>query len=397
MAPKTESLARIYWTAFIGLFFDYYDLYLFIYLEKVLAREFALAAAQSSWLQFAGLAGVGLGALVFGYLADRFGRGRMMLVVFGVYVAGIAGLSLAWNFESLLTFRLLASLSLGAEWGISHTYLAERVGGTQRYRFSALLQFSILGGLLSAMMSRYALPEIGWRWLFAASIVPVAVLSLVRWRALRKPETGNLQPGVTPILSRANPGNLRAALRANGGLFLLCFGLASLTIASGTMNVFYARDLPQSPVYTVIFWANVAPGMLVGAWVVRRWGVGRALVIYAVGLLGLSLGAWVSGSPRAGLVFALAIPLLNGIPFGLMGAWFNEVFGSYRTMLSGAAYNLGRILAGFAPVLIIALGLHEHGRYFLFTAALGLGVLGLAAMIGRRSLRAGSQEPRAES
>lgn len=167
-------------------------------------------------------------------------------------------------------------------------------------------------------------------------------------------------------------------------MFLLCFGLASLTIASGTMNVFYAKDLPQSPVYTVLFWANVAPGMLLGAWVVRRWGVACALGLYAGGLMVLSAGAWLSGSARAGLVFALVLPLLNGIPFGLMGAWFNEIFGSYRTMLSGAAYNLGRILAGFAPVLIVALGLHGNGRYFLFSALLGLGVLGLAGLIAVR-------------
>jgi MFS family permease len=144
-----------------GCFFDYYDLYLFIYLEKVLAREFALTAAQSGWLQFTGLAGVGLGALGFGYLADRFGRGRMMLAVFGVYVAGIAGLSLAWSYGSLLGFRLLASISLGAEWGISHAYLAERVSSERRYRLSALLQFAILGGLLAALMARYALPVVG--------------------------------------------------------------------------------------------------------------------------------------------------------------------------------------------------------------------------------------------
>jgi predicted MFS family arabinose efflux permease len=376
VVPANESAARVYWTAFIGLFFDYYDLYLFIYLEKVLAQEIALTAAQSGWLQFTGLAGVGLGALVFGYLADRFGRGRMMLAVFGVYVAGIAGISLAWNHESLLAFRLLASLSLGAEWGISHTYLAERVSGERRYRFSALLQFSILGGLLAAMASRYALPMVGWRWLFAASIVPVVVLSLVRWRGLTaEPGAGSEERGV----------NLWPAMRANARMFLLCLGLASLTIASGTMNVFYAKELPQLPVYTVLFWANVAPGMLLGAWVVRRWGVAWALGLYAGGLMALSAGAWLSGSARSGLVFALVLPLLNGIPFGLMGAWFNEVFGSYRTMLSGAAYNLGRILAGFAPVLIVALGLHENGRYFLFSALLGLGVLGLAGLIAAGS------------
>lgn len=404
LVPANESAARVYWTAFIGLFFDYYDLYLFIYLDKVLAQEFALTAAQSGWLQFTGLAGVGLGALGFGYLADRFGRGRMMLAVFGVYVAGIAGISLAWNHESLLVFRLLASLSLGAEWGISHTYLAERVGGERRYRFSALLQFSILGGLLAAMASRYALPVVGWRWLFAASTVPIVILSLWRWRVLQEPETGSLKPeddartdGLRsaggPVLQSGHsavakamadkkaPPAMMATIRENGRMFLLCFGLASLTIASGTMNVFYAKDLPQSPVYTVLFWANVAPGMLLGALVVRRWGVARALGLYAGGLMALSAGAWLSGSARAGLVFALVLPLLNGIPFGLMGAWFNEVFGSYRTMLSGAAYNLGRILAGFAPVLIVALGLHEHGRYFLFSALLGLGVLGLAGLI----------------
>ena len=129
---EPESTVRVYWTAFIGLFFDYYDLFLFIYLEKTLAAEFALSTSASNALQFTGLAGVGVGALLFGFLADRFGRGRMMLAVFAVYAVGIAGLSLAGSFDSLLSFRLLASLALGAEWGISHTYLAERVTRERR-------------------------------------------------------------------------------------------------------------------------------------------------------------------------------------------------------------------------------------------------------------------------
>ena len=366
-----SSPARIYWTAFIGLLFDYYDLYLFVYLEKVLAGHFALTPAASNTLQFAGLAGVGLGALGFGWLADRFGRGRMMLAVFGVYVLGIAGLSLAWSFASVLGFRLLASLALGAEWGISHTYLAERVDRTTRYRFAALLQLAILGGLLAALARIYLLPAWGWRWLFAASIVPVAILSLVRWRVLAA-ETGNRMPDAPGA-----PGIWQLAI-GNAVPFTVCFGIASLTIASGTINVFYAKDLPQSVVYTVFFWCNVVPGMLAGAWVVRRQGVGRALAIYAAALMGLSVWAWTSAWPQRALAFALVLPLLNGIPFGLMGAFFNEVFGEYRTMLSGAAYNLGRILAGFSPALITVLGLHQGGSYFLFTAALGAGVLALS-------------------
>lgn len=365
------SSTQVYWTAFVGLLFDYYDLYLFVYLEKTLAGAFNLGAWQSDTLQAAGLAGTGLGALVFGYLADRFGRGRLMLAVFGVYAIGVAGLSLAWGFGSLLGFRLVASLALGAEWGISHTFMTEHVAGKRRYWFSALLQFAILGGLLAALARGWLLPHWGWRWLFAASIVPVAALSLLRWRVLaRRPENGGQKPG------SAAPAP-RLALKANAGPFLLCLAVATLTIASGTVNVFFAKDLPQSTLYTVFFWGNVAPGMLLGAWAVTRLGVGRALVIYAVALMALALFAWGSAWDGRKLAFALALPVLNGIPFGLMGAWFNEVLGGYRTMLSGAAYNLGRILAGFSPLLITALGLHAGGHYFLFTAALGAGVFAL--------------------
>ena len=367
------SATRVYWTAFIGLFFDYYDLFLFIYLEKVLAAHFALSGAASDALQFTGLAGVGLGALVFGYLADRFGRGRVMLVVFGVYLIGVAGLSLAWNYPSLLGFRLIASLALGAEWGISHAFLNEQVRQERRYRFAALLQFAILGGLLAALASRYALPVCGWRWLFAASLVPVALLSLARWRVLAG--DGQADGGHRP--AEEVTATAGTALRASLRPFLLCLGLASLTIASGTVNIFFVKELPQSPLYTVLFWGNLAPGMLVGAWLVRRMGVRRALAGYALALTGLSLLAWASDWDGRKLAFALALPALNGIPFGLMGAYFNEVFGRYRTMLSGAAYNLGRILAGFSPVLITALGLQAGGNYFLFTAGLGLGVLAL--------------------
>lgn len=389
---KQISPQGVYWTAFIGLFFDYYDYYLFIYLEKVLAGHFALSVAQSNTLQFTGLAGVGVGALVFGFLADRFGRARLMLVVFGVYVLGIAGISLAWSFPSVLGFRLIASLALGAEWGISHTFMTERVTRERRYHYAALLQFAILGGLLAAFAQRFVLPVIGWRWLFAASIVPVAVLSAVRWRWL----VGASGPGRgsealssesrPPRDAAAKPGADEAGAmprRAEMAAFARCFGIASLTIASGTVNLFFAKELPQSPLYTILFWGNIAPGMLFGAWVVRRAGVRRALLAYAVGLMALSAFAWTSAWDGRKLAFALALPLLNGIPFGLMGAYFNEVFLRYRTMLSGAAYNLGRILAGFAPVLMTVLGLHTGGNYFLFTAALGLGVLAIGLGIGR--------------
>lgn len=377
-AVRAISPIKVYWTAFVGLFFDYYDLYLFVYLEKVIAAEFALSPTASNSLQSSGIAAVGVGALAFGYLADRCGRERMLLAIFGIYILGLAGLSLAWNFESLLTFRIMASLALGAEWGISHAWMSERVTRERRYRYAAYLQFAIMGGLLAALANRFALPAVGWRWLFAASIIPVIILSVWRGRSMlanRAATTDSLL--YVGVDSPESP-------RIETAMFLRCLALASLTIASGFVNVFFVKELPQSPVYTVMFWANIVPGMLAGSALIRAWGVRRALIVYAVLLIALSLAAWGHVLAGGKLAFALILPLLNGIPFGLMGAYFNEVFRRHRTMLSGAAYNLGRIAAGFSPFIITSLGLNEGGNYFLFSSALGIGVLAVCWSIPDR-------------
>lgn len=377
----TPSAAGVYWTAFIGLFFDYYDLYLFVYLEKVLAADFGFTPYASDLLQFCGLAAVGCGSLLFGYWADRVGREKILGAVFLLYVLALGGLSIAWSFWSVLVFRVAASLALGAEWGVSHALMSERAGRYRRYQFSAWLQFAILGGLLAALATRFGLPFAGWRGLFAASIIPVAVLSFFRWRWLTGAHQGNVVLETTPMAAGAGPQSEAAADAARTGidgfLFVRCLALASLTIASGYINLFFVKELPQSVAYTILFWVNAVPGMLLGALIVRRMGVRRALVIYAASLIALSLLAWTQWLPGGKLSFALILPVLNGIPFGLMGAYFNEVFARHRTMLSGGAYNLGRIVAGFAPLLITALGLHEGENYFLFSAGLGVGVLAI--------------------
>jgi len=141
--------------------------------------------------------------------------------------------------------------------------------------------------------------------------------------------------------------------------------------------------------------------MLAGSALIRAWGVRRALIVYAVLLIALSLAAWGHVLPGGKLAFALILPLLNGIPFGLMGAYFNEVFRRHRTMLSGAAYNLGRIAAGFSPFIITALGLNEGGNYFLFSSALGIGVLAVCwsipEKVGETSGRISQSKERGET
>ena len=137
--------------------------------------------------------------------------------------------------------------------------MAENIQGKRRYLFSALLQFSILGGLLAWAMKSYALPTVGWRGLFALSLIPIVVLSLIRFRSLARPSN---EPRST--------GSFFRILYQSRGPFVACLLLAAFSIASGTVNLFVVKELPQSTFFTVLFWFNVAPGMLIGAALVRR-------------------------------------------------------------------------------------------------------------------------------
>jgi SHS family sialic acid transporter-like MFS transporter len=186
--PASQSSpARIYWTAFIGLLFDYYDLYLFVYLEKELAAQFALTLLGQQCVAVRGPSRGGGGGDHLRLAGRPMGPGAGDAGgVWGLCAGHRRAQPRLGLLQLCSGFRLLASLALGAEWGISHTYLAERVDRATRYRFAALLQFAILGGLLAALARNYLLPAWGWRWLFAASIAPVVLLSLARWSVLAK-------------------------------------------------------------------------------------------------------------------------------------------------------------------------------------------------------------------
>jgi len=190
----------------------------------------------------------------------------------------------------VLGFRLLASLALGAEWGISHNLSGGAGGPRDALSFRGVASVRHLGRVAGRLGEKLPAAGVG---------LAVVVCGLDRagrdpvTRAMegagpRKPETGHRTPE-----RRTAPGADGAWRLAIGNAvpFAICFGIASLTIASGTINVFYAKDLPQSVAYTVFFWCNVVPGMLAGTWVVKRQGVGRALALYAAALVVLSVWA----------------------------------------------------------------------------------------------------------
>jgi MFS family permease len=126
----------------------------------------------------------GLGGILFGGLADRFGRRRVMVWTILIYSLGTGLSALSLGVLSLMAFRAITGFGVGGEWATGHALMAEIFPKEKRGRASALLQAGEpLGVALAVLAGLWLAPRLGphgWRWVFAISALPAFLVLLVR-------------------------------------------------------------------------------------------------------------------------------------------------------------------------------------------------------------------------
>src|ERR1700735_5425787 len=132
---------------------------------------------------FIGLVGTVIGAMSAGVLGQRIGGREALRIMAVLYTISALGCALAWNWPSLMVFRLIGGLGLGGAAGLGAVYIAELAPAKWRGRMVGLFQINVVMGILLAYLSNYLIvtQHLGarqWRWEFAVAIVP-SVLFLV--------------------------------------------------------------------------------------------------------------------------------------------------------------------------------------------------------------------------
>jgi putative MFS transporter len=177
-ATRWQVLIRV--TIGTVTFFDAFDQLLISYVLPVISHEWRLSAAGSTWAITAGSLGMLGGALLSGWLADRYGRVRVITVSLLVY--SLAGLALAASpgFAAFLVLRFVQGLGIGGEVPVAATYIGEMAGVRNRGRFVLLYEIVFPVGLLAAALtSIWVVPE-GWRWMFLiGGALPLPALFLI--------------------------------------------------------------------------------------------------------------------------------------------------------------------------------------------------------------------------
>src|SRR5512133_692458 len=156
-------------------------------------------AFLQGWAMSCALAGCLAGAVISGWLSDRLGRKKLLILAAGLFVTASYGTGAADSFDIFVMFRILGGIGIGLASNLSPMYIAEVTPANVRGRFVSINQLTIVIGILAAQLInwRIARPvpagattadilaswngQSGWRWMFYACTVPAGLFFILMW------------------------------------------------------------------------------------------------------------------------------------------------------------------------------------------------------------------------
>src|SRR6201991_4274236 len=181
--PLTSDQKSSFLAALLGWTMDAFDYFIVVLVYADIATSFGKSKETVAFLTTATLLMRPVGALLFGLWADRVGR-RIPLIVDVLFYSTVGFLcAFAPSFTVLIVLRLLYGIGMGGEWGLGAALAMEKIPAQRRGFFSGVLQQGYALGYLLASVATLLVVDLGglgWRWLFALSIIPAFISLLIR-------------------------------------------------------------------------------------------------------------------------------------------------------------------------------------------------------------------------
>ena len=184
-APLTRYQWRLWFLAAMGPLLDGFDFFIIGVALPLIVHQFHLSPVLKGLVAVAALAGALVGAVTLGHLTDRLGRRNLFLVNFTLFVVFAGSAALAWNPLSLIVFRIMLGVGIGADYPIGASYIAEIVPTRLRARFMiGAMGFMTLGSVAGVAVGLLILrldPTAGaWRWMLGAGVIPAVIVIAAR-------------------------------------------------------------------------------------------------------------------------------------------------------------------------------------------------------------------------
>jgi MFS family permease len=349
---------RVFWTCSAAWALDAMDALVYQYLIPVLITAFGMTRLQAGGIASANYFASALGGWVGGWLADRFGRVRVLqfTILWFSFFSFLSGF--AQNYEQLLVIRVLQGLGFGAEWAVGAVLLGEMI--TPKHRGKALgvvHSGAAIGSGLAALLAGPVVmlfpPELGWRVVFWIGLLPALLVFFLRRgnddsplflaaRDRAKAERRHVSP-----FAIFRPRYLKITLLTA----LLAVGAQGSGFAvSNYLTTFLTQErgltISTAGLFVFVNSAGGFFGFLVNAYLSDR--LGRAMIFRLFGLGFVLTSAFYLYAPLGNSAWTLMpAGLVYGFfQFGIyasFGPYFTELFPTeVRANGQAFAYNTGR-------------------------------------------------------
>jgi len=380
--PVADDRRAAVIAGFLGWTLDAFDFFLVVMTLTAIGKEFGKSDAAIAFSLLLTLLFRPVGALIFGLLADRYGR-KIPLMVDLVFYSVIEVLTgLAPNYVTFLVLRALFGIGMGAEWGVGASLVMEKVPPRARGVVSGLLQQGYAAGyLLAAVCYFFVFPHWGWRPLFFIGGLPALLALFVRARVRESDVWRETREETWSGLGRTIVRNLKTFLYITALMWMMNL------VSHGTQDLFptfLKRHWEFSTGQVVALTAFSMVGALTGGVLFglysNQLGRRRVIVLALVGAFVL-IPLWA---------FAPSLPTLMAgaflMQFFVQGAWgvipahITELSpNAVRGFLPGFGYQCGAALAGGVPYFEARLA--EHLSYPWAMALSAATVFVLAAAV----------------
>ncbi|HET7696977.1 MAG TPA: MFS transporter [Vicinamibacterales bacterium] len=347
----------------LGWMLDAFDVMLFALVLPAVSADLGLTKAEGGVLGSVMLVAAAVGGVGFGWIADRFGRTRGLMLSVALYSVFTFACGFATSLWQFVLFRIFLGFGMGGVWTSGAALVSESWPSHSRGRALGFMQSGwAIGYAAAVLVSGYVQPRFGWRAVFFLGILPAFFTLWVQRRVT--------EPAIWTAASRA-----KTAAPAIGAIFTS--GIGGLTVILTLMNTctlfawwgfnLWLPSYLKSPVaqggaaltgaattgYLFVMQAGMWVGYVTYGVISDRIGRKTAYVMYLL-TAAVLLAVYVTvRNPTLLLVLGPCVAFAATGYFSGFGAVTAEIYPtSIRATAQGFTYNIGRLVSAAAPYLV---------------------------------------------
>lgn len=362
----TPEQWHVLWAAMLGWALDGMDVMLYAFALTTIQKEFSFTSAQAGGLASITLLGSAFGGLLFGYIADRFGRARSLIFSILFYSIFTAMTATSHSVAELLFWRFLVGLGLGGEWAAGSVLVAEVWPAEHRGKAIGLVQSGWAFGYIgAAVLAATVMPHYGWRTLFFIGVAPALLTLWVRrhvaepeiWRNSQRLQRSSTSTTINVLLRAPYLRNTALAILLSSFLMFAYWGLFNWVpayLASPVASGGAGMSIVKSTSWIIPMQIGAFFGYVTFGFFADRFGRRPSFLIFVLAAAAcVPIYALHATSPIVLMIMGPLVGFFGHGYFSVFGSMLAELFpSSIRGFAQGLCYNAGRGISVFAPATI---------------------------------------------